>query len=402
MKQAYLLLSLIISIGGYAQKFENMALTPPMGWNSWNYFGCEVSEKLIRETADIMVSSGMKDAGYTYINIDDCWHGERDSMGMIQAHPEHFPSGMKALADYVHSKGLKLGIYSDAGWKTCGGKPGSRGREFQDARTYASWDIDYLKFDWCNTEGLNAEGAYMTMRNALFEAGKPVVFSICEWGNNKPWEWGPGIGHLWRTTGDIYHCFDCVVDHGTWKQWGVLQVLDMQEGLRKYSGPDHWNDPDMMEIGNGMSISEDRAHFSMWCMLAAPLIAGNDLRNMSKETLNILTNREAIAIDQDPLGIQGFKYYSYDGLELWFKPLQGGDWAVCFLNRDQHAKVIDFDWSIWYVKDDLKQLVIDFSKEAFRIRNIWLHQDAGTTEKSLKAELPGHDVIMLRLTPVKK
>jgi alpha-galactosidase len=201
---------------------------------------------------------------------------------------------LKALADYIHSKGLKLGIYSDAGWKTCGGRPGSRGYEYQDALMYAKWEIDYLKYDWCNTEGLNAEGAYLTMRDALFAAGRPIVFSLCEWGNNKPWEWGKNIGHLWRTTGDITACFDCVVDHGTWKSWGVMQILDMQDGLRIHAGPGHWNDPDMMEVGNGLTVNENRAHFSMWCMLAAPLIAGNDLRNMDKETLEILTNKDVI------------------------------------------------------------------------------------------------------------
>ncbi|MBA7580599.1 Alpha-galactosidase A [subsurface metagenome] len=334
----------------------------------------------------------MKDAGYTYINIDDCWHGKRDSLGFIHPDPERFPSGMKALADYIHSKGLKLGIYSDAGWKTCAGKPGSRGYEYQDALTYASWGIDYLKYDWCNTEGLKAEGAYLTMRDALYEAGRPIVFSLCEWGNNKPWEWGAPIGHLWRTTGDIYHCFDCVIDHGTWKQWGVEQILDMQDGLRKYAGPDHWNDPDMMEVGNGMSVNEDRAHFAMWCMLASPLIAGNDIRIMSDETRSILTNKEAIAINQDSLGIQGFKYYFSDDLELWFKPLAGGDWAVCFLNRDEQIKTIDFNWTDWYVKDDLKDLVIDLKNEEYNIRNVWTHKDAGTTRNPLKAELPGHDV----------
>jgi alpha-galactosidase len=402
MKKTITLVLLLISFGIYAQKFENMAPTPPMGWNSWNYFSCDVSESLLRQAADAMVSSGMKDAGYVYINIDDCWHGQRDSLGFIHPNPEHFPSGMKALADYIHSRGLKIGLYSDAGWKTCGGRPGSRGREFQDAKIYASWDIDYLKYDWCNTEGMKAEGAYLTMRDALFEAGHPLVFSLCEWGNDKPWEWGPKIGHLWRTTGDIYHCFDCVIDHGTWKQWGVEQILDMQDGLRKYAGPDHWNDPDMMEIGNGMSVNEDRAHFSMWCMLAAPLMAGNDIRNMSKETLAILTNREAIAIDQDVLGIQGFKFSSADSIETWFKPLKDGDWVICFLNRTHEAKPIEFEWEQKKVVDEIFNLDANFAGIEYTIRNLWTHQDAGSTRKPLKAVLPGHDVLMLRLTPIKK
>ena len=214
MRRLALVLLLLAPSAVSAQKFDSLAATPPMGWNSWNHFACDVNEELIRSTAEAMVSSGMRDAGYQYVNIDDCWHGERDEMGFIQPHAERFPSGMKALADYVHSLGLKLGIYSDAGWKTCAGKPGSRGYEYQDALTYAEWGIDYLKYDWCNTEKLNAEGAYLTMRDALFAAGRPIVFSICEWGDNDPWEWAPESGHLWRTTGDIINCFDCEIGHG--------------------------------------------------------------------------------------------------------------------------------------------------------------------------------------------
>lgn len=393
----FLLLFTITSSFVNAQKFDSLALTPPMGWNSWNKFGCNVNEELIRETADAMATNGMKDAGYIYINIDDCWHGSRDSLGFIHPHPEHFPTGMKALSDYIHSKGLKFGIYSDAGWETCAGKPGSRGREYQDALTYAGWGVDYLKYDWCNTEALNAEGAYLTIRDALYEAGRPMVLSICEWGNNKPWEWGAEIGHLWRTTGDIYHCFDCVIDHGTWKQWGVEQILDMQEGLRQYAGPDHWNDPDMMEVGNGMSVNEDRAHFSMWCMLAAPLIAGNDIRAMQEETLEILTNNEAIAIDQDPLGIQGFKYESADSMEIWFKPLQDGDWAVCFLNRSRQTQQVEFNWQAKNAIDKLSGRKASFEKTSYTIRDLWLKKNIGTTNKPLKTTIPGHDVLMLRL-----
>lgn len=383
-----------------AQKYDGLALTPPMGWNSWNKIAWNVNEEIILQAADALVSSGMKDAGYTYINIDDCWHGERDSLGFIQADPERFPSGMKAVADYIHSKGLKFGIYSDAGWKTCGGRPGSRGREYQDALTYASWDVDYLKYDWCNTEGLKAEGAFLTMGNALVEAKRPIVLSICEWGSDKPWEWGPKMGHLWRTTGDIAAVFDGVVDHGTWKSWGVLQILDMQDGLRQYAGPDHWNDPDMMEVGNGMSVNEDRAHFSMWCMLAAPLIAGNDLTNMSQETVAILTNREAIAIDQDQLGIQGFRYTVEDNLETWFKPLSQGKWAVCFLNRGTEPCKISFHWQKTSLTDKLSGLSADFSGQNYSIYNVWPNLNSGNTSTPFIQEIPGHDVILLTLTPV--
>ncbi|RYE05055.1 MAG: glycoside hydrolase family 27 protein, partial [Sphingobacteriaceae bacterium] len=241
-----LLAALLFSAAAYSQgnnytqdytKFKGLALTPPMGWNSWNKFACNVDENLIKQTADAMVSSGMKAAGYEYINIDDCWHGDRDSLGFIHPDPKRFPSGMKALADYIHAKGLKMGIYSDAGSQTCGGRPGSRGYEFQDALTYAKWGVDYLKYDWCNTEGLHGEGAYKTIAAALKKAGRPMVLSICEWGTDKPWIWGPQVGELWRTTGDIYGCFDCIKDNGSWHANGVMKILDMQKGLRQYAGP---------------------------------------------------------------------------------------------------------------------------------------------------------------------
>ena len=379
-------------------KYEGLALTPPMGWNSWNKFACNVDENMIRQMADAMVSSGMKEVGYTYINIDDCWHGDRDSLGFIHPDPKRFPSGMKALADYVHSKGLKLGIYSDAGSQTCGGRPGSRGFEFQDAMTYAKWGIDYLKYDWCNTEGLKAEGAYKTITAALRRAGRPIVLSICEWGDNKPWEWGAPVGHLWRTTGDIYDCFDCIKDHGTWKSWGVMQILDKQEGLRQYAGPGHWNDPDMMEVGNGgLSTNESRAHFTMWAMLAAPLIAGNDLRSMSKETKEILTNKEVIAINQDSLGVQGLKYVITDSVETWLKPLKNGDWAITFLNRSVHPKPISFNWKAAVISDTVSKRDFNGQITDYKIRNVWTKKEAGDTRKSLQATIPGHDVLAFRL-----
>ena len=394
-----LMIPVLAGTGVHAQKFGGLAMTPPMGWNSWNHFGCNVDERLIMEVADAMVESGMKDAGYHYVNIDDCWHGERDSLGFIHPDPERFPSGMKALADYIHSRGLKLGIYSDAGWKTCAGRPGSRGYEYQDAMQYAGWGIDYLKYDWCNTEGLNAEGAYLTMRDALYAAGRPVVFSICEWGNSDPWEWATDIGHLWRTTGDIYNCFDCVKDHGDWNSWGVLQILDMRDNdeLRRSAGPGHWNDPDMMEVGNGMSVSEDRAHFSLWCMLAAPLIAGNDIRSMSKETLGILTNRGAIAVNQDPLGIQGYKHAAMDSLDVWVKPLSGDRFAVCFLNRGLNATALEFNWQQNPFHDSLSGRAADFEKKIYRFENVWDDTHRGDTGAPLRVTIPGHDVLMLIL-----
>jgi len=381
-----------------AQKFQGLALTPPMGWNSWNKFACNVSEKLIRESADAMVSSGMKDAGYEYVVIDDCWQVSRDSLGFIVCDPVRFPSGIKALADYVHSKGLKFGIYSCAGDKTCAGRPAGRGHEYQDALMYAKWGVDYLKYDWCNTDKLNAEGAYITMRDALHEAGRPIVFSLCEWGNNKPWLWAKEVGQLWRTTGDITNCFDGILDHGTWKQNGVMQILDLQTPLRQYAGPGHWNDPDMLEVGNGMSENEDRAHFTMWCMIAAPLLSGNDLDNMSEQTKKILTNKEVIAIDQDVLGIQGFKSSVKDSIETWLKPLENGEWAVCLLNRSKTAKNVTLDWKTFSVNDTLSNRVLDTKgKEFYQLRDIWTKKSVGDTRKPLKMFLSGHDVLCLKL-----
>jgi alpha-galactosidase len=382
-----------------SQKFDGLALTPPMGWNSWNKFACNVDERLIREIADAMVSSGMKDVGYQYVVIDDCWHGDRDSLGFIHPDPKRFPSGMKALADYIHAKGLKFGIYSCAGIKTCGGRPGSRGHEYQDALTYAQWGVDYLKYDWCNTAGLNAVGAYTTMRDALFAAGRPIVFSICEWGDNQPWTWAKDIGHLWRTTGDITACFDCEVNHGNWSSWGVMRIVEMRRDLRKYAGPDHWNDPDMLEVGNGMSVNEDRSHFTLWCMLAAPLIAGNDIRGMSKETLEILTNREVIAIDQDSLGVQGFRYNdSQNGVEVWGKPLKNGDWAVCLLNRSLKAQDVSFDWSKNVISDDISKTTLNANETTYSVRDLWAKKNRGSTREKLSANVPSRDVLMLRLS----
>lgn len=397
MKNYFLYLMIFATLFG--QKFEGLAKTPPMGWNSWNKFACNVDEKLIMETADYMVSSGMKDAGYQYIVIDDCWQGERDSLGFIQPDPVRFPAGMKALADYIHAKGLKFGIYSDAGWKTCGGRPGSRGYEFQDAMQYAKWGVDYLKYDWCNTEGLNSKGAYMTMRDAIRKAGRPIVFSICEWGDTEPWTWGKDIGHLWRTTGDIAPIFDGLEGHGSWSSLGVLQILDMRKGIRKYAGPDHWNDPDMMEVGNGMTVSEDRAHFSLWAILAAPLIAGNDLRDMDEATVEILTNKEVIAVDQDPLGVQGYKCFAKDNWEIWGKPLTNGELALCFLNRTLDKVKVEYNWHEFPIKDDEFGYQYPFNDKTYKIRDLWKHKDIGTTAKVFKGEILPHDVIMLRLTP---
>jgi alpha-galactosidase len=399
IKKLSLILSFFCAFCAQAQKQKGLALTPPMGWNSWNTFASNINEKLVLEMADIIVSSGMRDAGYKYLVLDDAWMAkERDSItGDLVPDPQKFPRGMKFVSDYVHSKGLKFGLYNCAGTKTCAGYPGTRGYEYQDARFYASVGIDYLKYDWCNTEGINAKEAYKTMSKALTKTGRPIVFSLCEWGDNKPWEWAEPVGHLWRTTGDIFHCFDCIEDHGTWKSWGVMQILDKQEGLRKYAGPDHWNDPDMMEVGNGLSIGENRAHFSMWAMLAAPLIAGNDLRSMSADTRKILTNKEIIAVDQDALGVQGFKYSSKDSVETWFKPLENEGWAVCFLNRSLRTQTVSFNWQSESVSDDFSKTQLNAKSVNYRIRNIWNAKEEGDTRKPFRATIPAHDVVVLRL-----
>ncbi len=341
----------------------------------------------------------MKDAGYTYLVLDDGWMTmERDKVtGNLVPDPEKFPNGMKVLVDYVHAKGLKFGLYNCAGTKTCAGYPGTRGYEYQDARFYASLGIDYLKFDWCYADGINAKEAYNTMSKALKLAGRPIIFSLCEWGTNKPWEWAENVGELWRTTGDISAIFDGVIDHGTWKQLGVMPIVDLQKGLRKYAGPGHWNDPDMLEVGNGMSVAEDRSHFSLWCMLAAPLIAGNDLRKMTKETNAILTNKEIIAVNKDLAGMEGFLYKTKDSLEIYVKPLSNDDWAVCFLNRSHAPMKVNFNWKDEVITDTLFNKTMNANEHTYKIRNLWTMSNAGDTQKPLTAMLPSHDVIVLRL-----
>ncbi len=399
MKKSCLILFAFLSLHTFAQKFEGLALTPPMGWNSWNTFATHINEKLVMEMADAMVSSGMKDAGYTYLVLDDAWMAkERDSGGNIIADPQRFPHGMKYIADYVHSKGLKFGLYNCAGTRTCADYPGTRGYEYQDARFYASQDVDYLKFDWCNTKGINAEEAYTTMSKALKAAGRPIVFSLCEWGTNKPWQWAESVGHLWRTTGDIGNVFAGDKKYGDWSALGVLHIIDMQDSLRKYAGPGHWNDPDMLEVGNGLTESENRAHFAMWCMLAAPLIAGNDIRKMDASTHDILTNKDVIAIDQDSLGIEGFRYATKDSVETWFKPLKNGDWAVCFLNTSNAPQKVAFKWKEEAVNDTLSNRQLDAKTTTYQLRNLWTKKSAGTTKKDLSATVPPHDVLLLRLT----
>ncbi len=367
---------------------NGLALTPPMGWNSWNKFACNVDEKLIRGAADAMASSGMKEAGYTYVVIDDCWQGERDAAGNIQPDAKKLPSGMKALGDYIHAKGLKFGIYSDAGTKTCGGFPASRGHEFQDAKQYAAWGVDYLKFDWCNTDTQDAQSSYLTMSQALQASGRPIVFSLCEWGNSKPWLWARNIGNLWRTTGDITDQWDGMHPNGY--SMGMLKIVDMQAELAPYAGPGHWNDPDMLEVGNGgMTDSEYRAHFSLWAMFAAPLMAGNDLAAMSPATKAILTNKDVIAVDQDPLGVAASRVWKDGDAEVWTRPLKGGGRAVLLFNRGDASRKIAVTWEQLHYPAGL----------AAAVRDLWLHINLASAKGQVSAEVGRHAVVMLTIKP---
>ena len=399
-------------------KWEGVCETPQMGWSSWNKFMTDINEDIIKQNADALVSLGLADVGYVYVNVDDGWHGERDENGFVTENPEKFPSGMRELGEYIHSKGLKFGIYSDAGDFTCNGCTGSRGHEYQDALIYAMWGVDYLKYDWCHTSNLDAKGAYTLMRNALRKAGRPIVFSICEWGTSKPWEWAAEVGHSWRTTHDIGPAFLPMPVSYTpegrrnWKPQSVMEIIEQNAPLREYAGPGHWNDPDMLEIGNvitvdgitySMTPSEERAHFTMWCMMAAPLILGNDLRDISEETLAILKNRELIAVDQDPLGIQGLRLKKEGDLQYWFKPLKDGDWAFCILNAGESPCKVALDWASLEVDDSFSGRKTDFAGTQYLVRDLWnaKARPFSTARKRMKVTVPVHDVVVYRLTPVK-
>jgi alpha-galactosidase len=403
MKKLFLLLIILsLTISVSAQKFEGLAKTPQMGWNSWNTFAANINEQLVKDMADAFLNLGLKDAGYEYILLDDGWMDmQRDKDGNLVPHPVKFPKGIKAVSDYVHSKGLKFGLYNCAGNKTCAGYPGSRGHEYQDALKYAEWGVDYLKYDWCDTGELNPKEAYTTMRDALHAAGRPVFFSMCEWGTAAPWEWAENIGHSWRTTGDIFACFDCIEDHGTWQSWGVMQILNMHDNnvLRKTAGPGHWNDMDMLEVGNGsLTFHENQSHFTLWAILNSPLILGNDLRDMSEETLGILTNRDIIALNQDVSGIQGFKYTNIGSVEVWVKPLANNEWAICFLNHSTTAAEFDFNWNGQTIKDEIFGHEVTFSKEnVYKIRNLYTGKEIGDTKKALKEKLEKNQSFVIRI-----
>jgi alpha-galactosidase len=380
----FMLLSLFLI--DYAQKYDQLAKTPPMGWNSWNKFHCDVSEALIMQMADALVSSGMKDAGFEYIVIDDCWQIARDENGEIVADKDRFPHGMKYVADYIHSKGLKFGIYSCAGKLTCEKRPGGLGHEYQDARSYARYGVDYLKYDWCNSSTQDAKSSYANMRDALFAAGRPIVFSICEWGSNKPWEWAGDVGHLWRTTGDI---------GDSWNS--MINIFNQQKDLARYAGPGHWNDPDMLEVGNGgMTYEEYKTHFSLWCMLASPLMAGNDLQNMTPETKSILLNKEIIALDQDSLGRQAVCYRDNGDYQIWIKALANNEKAICLLNKSDEKKSVLVDYALLAKANTGRRGGTALNLENYIVRDLWEHKDMNLKETSAFVELLPHAVKVYR------
>lgn len=368
-----------------------VAATPPMGWNSWNYFASKVDDKGVRAAADQMVSTGMKDAGYIYVNIDDTWEGKRDENGVLHTN-EKFPD-MKALADYVHSKGLKLGIYSGPGNKTCAGFEASLGHEEQDAKMYAEWGIDYLKYDLCSfrkdvmaAQAPDDKAAQMKLMHAAYEkmgkalkaTGRPIVFSLCQYGWDSVWEWAPALGgNLWRTTGDIRPAWE-----------SVYSILSAQAGLEGYAGPGHWNDPDMLEVGNGrLTLTENRSHFTMWAMLAAPLLAGNDLPNMKPEIKQILTNKDVIAIDQDSLGKQASRVYSEGEVDVWMRDLSGGAKAVVILNAGSD-RVSTHPFHL-----DLGKLGMHGKVKA---HDVWKNSDMELSD-NMPVELNSHDVLLLKI-----
>ncbi|KAK7278328.1 hypothetical protein RJT34_23356 [Clitoria ternatea] len=366
--------------------FENgLGQTPPMGWNSWNHFGCDINESLIRETADAMVSTGLAALGYKYINLDDCWAElNRDCKGNMVPNASTFPSGIKALAHYVHRKGLKLGIYSDAGNQTCSKRmPGSLGHEEQDAKTFASWGVDYLKYDNCENNGINVKIRYPPMSEALLKTGRPIFFSMCEWGWEDPATWARSVGNSWRTTGDI---------EDNWIS--MTSIADANDRWASYAGPGGWNDPDMLEVGNGgMTTEEYRAHFSIWALAKAPLLVGCDIRAMDNTTYELLSNPEVIAVNQDKLGVQGKKVQpnNNDGLEVWAGPLHGNKVAVVLWNRSSSNATVTASWS-------------DIGLEPGTVvhaRDLWEHSTQTLVSGEISAELDSHACKMYVLTPRK-
>ncbi|MFI1765887.1 NPCBM/NEW2 domain-containing protein [Streptomyces sp. NPDC020800] len=361
---------------------DGLALTPPMGFNNWNSTQCGpgFDEAMVEGIADLFVDKGLKDAGYRYVNLDDCWAlPNRDANGKLVPDPARFPHGIKAVADYVHAKGLKLGIYTSAGFRTCNsaGFPGALGHEYSDAQQFADWGVDYLKYDNCNNLGVDAQQRYRTMRDALKATGRPIVYSICEWGENKPWEWAADVGHLWRTTGDISD------------SWGsMLSILKQNLPLAPHAGPGHWNDPDMLEVGNGgMTDTEYRSHFSLWSVMAAPLLIGTDLRKASPATFDILDNKEVIAVDQDPLGKQGTVVSSAGGRWVVGKEMKDGSRTVALFNESGSAQRIATSAAALGLP----------AAPGYTLRDLWQHRSYNTAG-TVAATVPAHGTVMLRVS----
>ena len=383
---------LLLAVSAVSVSAQKLAATPPMGWNSWNYFAGRVTDKDIRDTADLLVSTGMRDAGYVYVNIDDTWEGKRDDQGHITSN-EKFPD-MKALSAYVHSKGLKLGIYSSPGDQTCARFEGSLGHEYQDAQTYADWGIDYLKYDLCGfRKKMQADApgdpvkqnkmmrdAYKLMHEAIVKTGRPMVYSLCQYGFDAVWDWAPEVGaNLWRTTGDISANFQSM---------GFIGLN--QDGLEKFAGPGHWNDPDMLEVGNGkLTLDENRFHMTLWAMLAAPLLAGNDLTKMTPEVGGILMNKQVIAINQDPAGHQGRRVYQEGPIQIWLRPLSDGSAALAIFNTGEDAN------SLRNIPIPLKQMGYPKPPQAV---DLWTNQPVGHLDASYKPTLARHSAVLLKLT----
>ena len=357
--------------------------TPQLGFNDWNAYGCNVSASLIESTALAMHNDGMQAAGYEYVNIDDCWmSSSRNSAGQLVPDPTKFPagangeSGIAVVADYVHSLGLKLGIYEDAGTNTCAGYPGSLGHETTDADSFASWGVDYLKYDNCNNDGSSAQSRYTTMRNALAATGRPILFSLCNWGQESPWTWGAGVGNSWRTTGDINASFS-----------SMLSNFHQNVALAPYAGPGHWNDPDMLEVGNGMSSTEDQSEFSLWAEMAAPLISGTNIAGASSATLSILTNKNIIAIDQDSLGKQGVEVAAAGGLDVLAKPLANGDVAVALFNETGSTATISTSAAA----------IGKTGASSYTLTNEWTGATSSTSG-TISASVPSHGTVVYRVS----
>ena len=357
---------------------NGLVRTPPMGWNSWNKFAGRVTDSIVRSVADAMAASGMNKAGYEYINIDDTWQGERDSKGRITGNTK-FPD-MKALCDYVHSKGLKIGTYSGPGPETCAGYEGSFGHEEQDAKTYAEWGFDYLKYDWCSAarvyKDIDMRPVYQKMGEALLDCGRPIVYSLCQYGRDNVWGWGARVsGNLWRTTGDIN-------DH--WER--MDEIGFSQFDIQHYMRPGHWNDPDMLEIGNGgMTSDEYRTHMSLWCLLAAPLLAGNDLSSMTEDTRAILMNREVIAVDQDPAANPAQLVNPVSKQVVAYRKLHDGSTAVAFFNRSDKEDELGVEWSAVEVEGKIEA------------RDLWKHEAVEVGDAHYSTKVPAHGVVMLKV-----